>query len=86
MSEFEHRRVTVAQPKTVLQETPGPEFQIQVTIDKIVTVKKQVFLNIFFLIGRFFETIFLIIPTRRTLLISLFFFEKHSVTLDIENT
>ena len=84
MSEAELRKITTAHPEAILQALPPPNFKIQVANGNLVPVRKQVVLR-FYVAGKIFEEPFLILPTMRTILIGMSFFEKYSVNLDIKN-
>ena len=82
LSEAELRKITAAHPEAVLDELPPPNFKVQIANGNLVPIRKQV-LSRFFIAGKVFEEVFLVLPTMGTILMS--FFEKYSVNLDIKN-
>ena len=84
LSEAELRKITAAHPEAVLDELPPPIFRVQIASGNIVPIRKQVLLG-FFIAGKVFEEVFLVLPTMGTILIGMTFFEKYSVNLDIKN-
>ena len=84
LSEAELRKYTAAHPEAVLNELPPPNYIVQIANGNLVPIRKQ-FLSRFFIAGKVFEDVFLVVPTMKTILIGLSFFEKYSVNLDIKN-
>ena len=84
LSETELRKITAAHPEAVLDELPPPNFNVQIANGNLVPIRKQVLLR-FFIAGKVFEEVFLVLPTMGTILIGMSFFEKYSVNLDIKN-
>ena len=84
LSEAELRKITAAHPEAVIDELPPPNFKVQIANGNLVPIRKQVLLR-FFIAGKFFEEVFLVLPTMGTILIGMSFFEKYSVNLDIKN-
>ena len=84
LSEEELRKITAAHPGAVLDELPSPNFKVQIANGNLVPIRKQVLLR-FFIAGKVFEEVFLVLPTMGTILIGMSFFEKYSVNLDIKN-
>ena len=84
LSEAELRKITAAHPGAVLDELPPPNFKVQIANGSLVPIRKQVLLR-FFIAGKVFEEVFLVLPTMGTILIGMTFFEKYSVNLDMKN-
>ena len=84
LSEAELRKITAAHPEAVLDELKPPNFKVQIANDIFVPIRKQVILR-FFIAGKEFEEVFLVLPTMGTTLIGMSCFEKYSVNLDIKN-
>ena len=84
ISESELRKITAAHPEAVLDELLPPNFKVQIANANLVRIRKQVLLR-FFIAGKVFEEVFLVLPTMGTILIGMSFFEKYSVNLDIKN-
>ena len=84
LSEAELRKITTAHPEALLDELPPPNFKVQISNGNLVPIRKQVLLR-FFIAGKVFEEVFLVLPTMGTILIGMSFFEKYSVNLDIKN-
>ena len=70
--------------EAVLDETPLPNFKVQIANGNLVPIRKQVLLR-FFIARKVFEEVFLVLRTMGTILIGMSFFEKFSVILDIKN-
>ena len=84
LSEAELRKITAARPESVLDELPPPNFKVQIANGNLVLIRKQVLLR-FFIAGKVFEEVILVLPTMGTILMGMSFFEKNSVNLDIKN-
>ena len=84
LSEAELRKITAVHPEAVLDELPPPNFKVQIANGNLVPIRKQVLLR-FFIAGKVFEEVFLVLPTMGTTLIGTSFSEKYSVNLDIKN-
>ena len=84
LSEAELRKITAAHPEAVLDQLPPPNFKVQIANGNLVPIRKHVVLR-FFIAGKVFEEVFLVLATMGTILIGMSFFEKYSVNLDIKN-
>ena len=84
LSEAELRKITAAHPEAVLDELPPPNFKVQIANGNLVPIQKQVLLR-FFIAGKVFKEVFLVLPTMGTILIGMSFFEEHSVNRDIKD-
>ena len=82
LSEAELHCILTSHPAAFLQELPAPEFKVQIANGNIVPVRKKVLLR-FFIDGKVFEELFMVLPTMGNVLIGMAFFKKISVTLDL---
>ena len=84
LSEAELRRILTAHPAALLQELPATEFKVQIANSNIVPVRKQALLH-FFIGGKIFEELFMVLPTMGNLLLGMSIFKKYSITLNLAN-